>query len=745
MIGDKKQLSKARIRQLYPLVFLLSGIVGMLSLFLGIPGLSWNPLAVFLFGAALPAVWWLLYCRKHPRILAASILIFLGAGTAFWFFDPSLATQLQEIAGGILGRPLSENPEVTGGMLLIAGGIALLFFLLEILLRTHWPVYFLTTAVLLAAPLMGISPGFWSGMGLAVFQAAFWSMRGLQRQKQNKGEAVRKICSMAALGMAGCFLVSILAVGLFPEWFYHTASTAEGFLQCSLKQISGDSWKPADGIINRGNLYPAGIQELELWTNNQPTETLYLKEFSGGDYAGGVWQPADEEAVFARMEENSLHWEEWESWIPGMYASMPYITSAAAFREDPPPERILYIMDPSESSGGILPYYAMRQGFRRERGEPGYTVRYFQSDEVAGDWANTSSSLDQARDWYAELQDAYARETGIYTAVPETELPRLTELCAENPKESLEEITAFIFSVLDQAVYTTTPGVIPVNQDPNEYFLFESQAGYCQHFASAAVLMYRLYGIPARYAAGYAVSPDSFELQEDGGYTAVVTDEDAHAWPEIYLDGYGWTPVEVTPSASLPAMAYPGLSFSELERMLDGEIRLPELQSHSEREILTVENGGLELPEISEFQIEPAWIMFLLLVCFGLYLIYRESTRRSLDTMDVRQLFGRMLAAVHNAGLLKGYDGSEGDFPKRLSEELNLPVPLMETAVSVVKRAAYGNRELTAEETAAVQMSYQKVIRALGKRLPWYKKLWFRYILIYDENSFHLNEDQPSS
>lgn len=159
MIGDKKQLSKARIRQLYPLVFLLSGIGGMLSLFLGIPGLSWNLLAVFLFGAALPAVWWLLYCRKHPRILAASILIFLGAGTVFWLFDPSLATQLQEIAGGILGRPLSENPEVTGGMLLIAGGIALLFFLLEILLRTHWPVYFLTTAVLLAAPQMGILVG----------------------------------------------------------------------------------------------------------------------------------------------------------------------------------------------------------------------------------------------------------------------------------------------------------------------------------------------------------------------------------------------------------------------------------------------------------------------------------------------------------------------------------------------------------------------------------------------------------
>ena len=61
--------------------------------------------------------------------------------------------------------------------------------------------------------------------------------------------------------------------------------------------------------------------------------------------------------------------------------------------------------------------------------------------------------------------------------------------------------------------------------------------------------MYRLYGIPARYAAGYAVSPEEFSPQEDGSFRAVLTDGQAHAWAEIYVDEVGWIPVEMTPPA----------------------------------------------------------------------------------------------------------------------------------------------------------------------------------------------------
>ncbi len=82
----------------------------------------------------------------------------------------------------------------------------------------------------------------------------------------------------------------------------------------------------------------------------------------------------------------------------------------------------------------------------------------------------------------------------------------------------------------------------PEGADFVDYFLNESHRGYCVHYATAGALILRLYGIPTRYVTGYTVKiPASGEAE--------VLDSDAHAWVEIYLDGYGWYPVEMTPSS----------------------------------------------------------------------------------------------------------------------------------------------------------------------------------------------------
>lgn len=75
------------------------------------------------------------------------------------------------------------------------------------------------------------------------------------------------------------------------------------------------------------------------------------------------------------------------------------------------------------------------------------------------------------------------------------------------------------------------------------------KTGYCIHFASAAVMMFRSMGIPARYAEGYFV--DRKDIVEDEGdrIEYEVTDKSAHAWVEIYQERLGWVPVEVTPGA----------------------------------------------------------------------------------------------------------------------------------------------------------------------------------------------------
>jgi len=93
--------------------------------------------------------------------------------------------------------------------------------------------------------------------------------------------------------------------------------------------------------------------------------------------------------------------------------------------------------------------------------------------------------------------------------------------------------------------YTLSPGAPPAGTDFIDYFLNENKNGYCVHFATAATLLLRTLGIPARYAEGYYV-PAS-ELNGRAGNIVNVTDDRAHAWVEVYSPGLGWVPFEATP------------------------------------------------------------------------------------------------------------------------------------------------------------------------------------------------------
>ena len=88
--------------------------------------------------------------------------------------------------------------------------------------------------------------------------------------------------------------------------------------------------------------------------------------------------------------------------------------------------------------------------------------------------------------------------------------------------------------------YTLNQSKPPRSRDFVSWFLFEEQKGYCTSFASALAVMGRAIGLPTRYVEGYAVDPDEDSI-------ARVTQEDAHAWVEIYFSGFGWLPFDPTP------------------------------------------------------------------------------------------------------------------------------------------------------------------------------------------------------
>ncbi|MCI0386692.1 DUF3488 and transglutaminase-like domain-containing protein, partial [Streptomyces sp. CNQ085] len=86
----------------------------------------------------------------------------------------------------------------------------------------------------------------------------------------------------------------------------------------------------------------------------------------------------------------------------------------------------------------------------------------------------------------------------------------------------------------------------------------EDREGFCVHFAFSMAAMARTLDIPARVAVGFT------DGSSDGSGGMTVGLRDAHAWPELYFEGVGWTRFEPTPSrGSVPEYTRPDLPSPE--------------------------------------------------------------------------------------------------------------------------------------------------------------------------------------
>ena len=106
---------------------------------------------------------------------------------------------------------------------------------------------------------------------------------------------------------------------------------------------------------------------------------------------------------------------------------------------------------------------------------------------------------------------------------------------------SAEQISAAALRLFreEQFVYTLRPPLLGENAVDD--FLFTTRRGFCEHFASAYVVLMRAAGVPARVVTGY----QGGEINPVDGYLT-VRQSDAHAWAEIWIAGKGWLRVDPT-------------------------------------------------------------------------------------------------------------------------------------------------------------------------------------------------------
>lgn len=183
--------------------------------------------------------------------------------------------------------------------------------------------------------------------------------------------------------------------------------------------------------------------------------------------------------------------------------------------------------------------------------------------------------------YYPEILRKFPRQKDPATADNFLKLPWSDDLA--QVKSLATEITRPFSNRYDQAAaierylkdnYRYDLGIAPQTsgRDSVAYFLFEEQAGYCEHFASAMAVMARSVGIPARVVTGYS----------GGSYNPFtglweVKQSDAHAWVEIYFGSMGWVSFDPTPGFETPGPENPerdpwiaGSLFSYLGNVLGG-------------------------------------------------------------------------------------------------------------------------------------------------------------------------------
>jgi protein-glutamine gamma-glutamyltransferase len=146
-----------------------------------------------------------------------------------------------------------------------------------------------------------------------------------------------------------------------------------------------------------------------------------------------------------------------------------------------------------------------------------------------------------------------AAARAAYLALPGDLQRRLANLAATlgPPNASDDETIAAVTRALrEKHGYTMEPSRPPAGVDPVESFLLGERPGHCELFASAAVLLMRVRGVPARYVTGFRGG----EWNGVGGYVA-VRDDRAHAWGEAYVSDRGWVRVDATPPGPPPPRA----------------------------------------------------------------------------------------------------------------------------------------------------------------------------------------------
>lgn len=440
----------------------------------------------------------------------------------------------------------------TGVWLLAALAFALLTLCLVRIIQNR---SFLAAGLLFGLCMAGCAVGFLeAGGGLVMLAAGMAGFLMYRRMAGNSG----KSGFLVLTGFLTVLLICGAAVFFAGAISDVKVSTEHAKLQLQkevhqLRFDTGANALPEGNLVNPGSFQRS--DEAALLVTAEIPQKLYIRGLTGEVYTGSFWEPLGEEA---RQEGEALFY-----WL---HKSGFYGQSTIGKVMDLKGEgasAALHIENVSACSNHqYLPYaLAGNEGLaERSVGDtanpPDTEISEFSiySGSVpawyeAASWLSQNQTEEQVKEYLLQEQSyrefVYAQDLQLTNAAVGVFERLFGEEASEN--RSLSEILELVRSTLEETLeYREDTVTYNGKNDFLKYTIEQSKCGYSIHYATAATLMLRYLGVPARYVEGYFLSAQEASGCEQGE-AYPLTESHAHAWTEYYLDGIGWIPFEVTP------------------------------------------------------------------------------------------------------------------------------------------------------------------------------------------------------
>ena len=482
-------------------------------------------------------------------------------------------------------------------------------------------------------------------------------------------------------------------------------------------------------------------------TMEQPEE-MYLKGFTGVDFTGDVWEPLDTESI--AENEDLLYWMNRNGWNPQMQFRQ---ASALTVDSDKQEDKILqtvtvqninacseYMYVPYSLSTGdqldtelIDPDKVYADGDRTYM----YQVLYKGTDKIAGTLNGLKDSRNKDAEGFRQAESAYRDFVySYYLDVPEEVSTmmepywsKVTEADGKSKEISNSQAQIYARAFLEEAFPEK-------GEAPQLTLPLEAAEGSSYQQATVTVMTLRHFGIPARYAEGYVITEEMAESMGADG-TIEVDSSCAGAWAEVYHDGVGWLPVNLTPgiediNAGLDPDAEDGDTPQEIPPKGDMIQEEPDDMNEEPEP-----DGGYVVSVKAVVSMTFLLIIGLIILLALIFIVRRQlllkKRRQRWDESSVNDAVAWIFADTEHLLKRMGLDRGNGSM-----KELNAPAGekfgdeyagALDEMTDINSRAMFSSRPLDEEYRKTAQAFYEKTLECMKADAKWYRKMWMQWVL----------------